>query len=366
MRKQALSFLLVVSVGLLSWGSAQGTRTEPFDLKKSQQELQIMKGILSTTLGFVSTELRSREASTGQKETTLGRIYEGSWGGSGISAYYLYGQGVTFLIPISSLRMAFSRGRPLIARVGDLDRLHYEVNTDLADQLERANDEMEAAALAVEEQRENMGILAAEAAERAAEAFRYQVESIKAPAKTKAARGGVAGGVPGGVAGGVPGGVVGGVPGGIGAGVGAGVGQAVAAPQAAPVPPAPAATAKAPRTPQSQEEMRKRLAEAQERVKKRREEFEAQRQKLLQSLAEVKVYLIEALANHGDSLTTVKPGEYINIILTTDEGMPLFSDEAGTRATRQVISVQKSWITDYKAGRLTMEAFKQKALQYTT
>jgi hypothetical protein len=28
------------------------------------------------------------------------------------------------------------------------------------------------------------------------------------------------------------------------------------------------------------------------------------------------------------------------------------------------ISVQKSWITDYKAGRLTVDAFKQKVLQY--
>ena len=112
--------------------------------------------------------------------------------------------------------------------------------------------------------------------------------------------------------------------------------------------------------------MRKKLAEVQERVKNRREAMEGRRQKLLQSLSEVKVFLIEALANHGDSLTTIKPNEYINIIFTTDEGPPMLHEEGSGRSVRQVVSIQKSWITDYKAGRLTMEAFRQKALQYST
>ena len=111
--------------------------------------------------------------------------------------------------------------------------------------------------------------------------------------------------------------------------------------------------------------MRRRLADAQEKVKKRREEFEAQRQKLLQSLSEIKVYLIEALANHGDSLTFLKPNEYINIILTTDEGFPIFPDEGESRALREVVSVQKSVVSDYKGGRLNLDAFKQKVLQYS-
>jgi hypothetical protein len=111
--------------------------------------------------------------------------------------------------------------------------------------------------------------------------------------------------------------------------------------------------------------MRKRLADAQEKVKRRRADLETRRQKLLQSLSEIKVYLIEALANHGDSLTFLKPNEYINIILTTDEGFPVFSDGGESRALREVISVQKTAVSDYKAGRVTLDAFKQKVLQYS-
>ena len=111
--------------------------------------------------------------------------------------------------------------------------------------------------------------------------------------------------------------------------------------------------------------MRKRLAEAQDKVKRRREESEQERQKLMEAVAQAKVYLIEALANHGDSLTTVKPNEYVNLVLTTDDVNVLFGGTEEPASHRQIISVQKSVITDYKAGRLTLEAFKQKVLQYT-
>ena len=52
------TLLLMISMGLLSWGAAQGARPDLFDLKKSQQELEVMKGILNTTLNFVLKELR--------------------------------------------------------------------------------------------------------------------------------------------------------------------------------------------------------------------------------------------------------------------------------------------------------------------
>ena len=100
--------------------------------------------------------------------------------------------------------------------------------------------------------------------------------------------------------------------------------------------------------------------EYQARIKKSREEAEANREKFLESLKEIRMPLIEALANYGDSLTTVKPGEYINLVLI--DGHLRF----GRMKTRHdIISAQKSWITDYKAGRLTLENFKQKVLQYT-
>ncbi|HTY63879.1 MAG TPA: hypothetical protein VMG30_16650, partial [Acidobacteriota bacterium] len=85
-------------------------------------------------------------------------------------------------------------------------------------------------------------------------------------------------------------------------------------------------------------------------------------EKFLESLKEIRVYLIEALANYGDSLTQVKPGEYVNLILYTDA---FDSDTSKMKTRHDIISAQKSWITDYKAGRITLDNFKQKVLQYT-
>jgi len=97
-------------------------------------------------------------------------------------------------------------------------------------------------------------------------------------------------------------------------------------------------------------------------IKKSREETEASREKLLESLKEIRVYLIEALANYGDSLTQVKPGEYINLILYADA---LDTNSGRMKARHDIISAQKSWITDFKAGRISLDSFKQKVLQYT-
>jgi len=129
------------------------------------------------------------------------------------------------------------------------------------------------------------------------------------------------------------------------------------APPAAPAPPVPPA----PPAPQAVEvnttKLKKAVEDAQARTKKLREDAESNRDKFLKNLAEAKAYLIEALANYGDGMTTVKPEEYINVVLTTDG-----YDDQRTRA--DVVSVRKSWVSDYKAGRLTMEAFKQKVIQY--
>ena len=85
----------------------------------------------------------------------------------------------------------------------------------------------------------------------------------------------------------------------------------------------------------------------------------------MEAMAQAKVYLIEALANHGDSLTTVKPNEYVTLVLTADDVIVLFAGSEDASSHRQIISVQKSVITDYKAGRLSLDGFKQKVLQYT-
>lgn len=106
------------------------------------------------------------------------------------------------------------------------------------------------------------------------------------------------------------------------------------------------------------EELRKRVDEYQEKARQSREELEANRKEFLQTMVEIKKQLVDVLANYGDSLTTVRPEEYINLVFATDE-----FDSQGTKF--DVISAKKAWITDYKAGRLTLDEFRQKAIQYT-
>ena len=274
-----------------------------------------MRGILSTTLGFVMKELRGKDSSPPEPKE---EFFYTSWRSSNVSAFYLYGQGAIFIIPASSFRNVFS---PFDKEGRLWDAQEYEIARE---------HEIEAAALAAE-------------------------ADVHVLAELKEA-GGVVGGVLGGVVGGVPGGVEGGIPGGVKAGTRV---QAPVAPQPPPAPSAAAPTA--PKPARSQDEIRKKLFKAQEEVKQRRDQAEAKRAKFLDQLAEIKVYLVEALANHGDSLTHVKPNEYITILITSDEG-DMFKDS--TRSHREVLSVQKSAVMDYKAGKLTLDAFKQKVLNY--
>ncbi|MGA2261887.1 MAG: hypothetical protein ABSH28_10655 [Acidobacteriota bacterium] len=291
MKKYLASVLILTCLGAFSL--AQGTKTALFDVTKSQQEMEIMKGILSTTLSFVAQNVQRVGASTKTATASPRKISPAiapMWRVSNMNAFYLYGQGAVFVMPTSSLRLG--NYDEIIVRADDL----------------------------------NLELVAASRA--------------MLTASEKALRGTGQG---------------------VGAGTGSGTGSGV--PQAAqpPTPPAP------PAPPQvNQEELRKKLAEAQDKVKKSREDSEASRAKFVAMLGEIKGYLIEALANHGDSLTTVKPNEYITLVILTDDfGGDLLRDESGPRTHQEVISVQKSWITDYKAGRLTLDAFKQKALQYS-
>ena len=57
MKRNCFVTVAVIGVVLLSLNGSQGAQVQPFDLRKCQQELEIMKGILRTTLGFASQEL---------------------------------------------------------------------------------------------------------------------------------------------------------------------------------------------------------------------------------------------------------------------------------------------------------------------
>jgi hypothetical protein len=306
MKKYMATTLVFLCLGSFSW--AQGAKATLFDAVKSQQELEIMKQILGTTLSFVAQNMQKQQASTRTVNTPFGPYsVRDPWRYSNMNAFYLYGQGAVFVIPTSNLRFSSMGGSG-----------NYSSDTAARDLL-RATGEINARSQEL--------------------AMRAQSLAIQY----------------------------------VGTGVAGGVGGAVAAGTPAPPPqPAQAATPKPPTPPAppaqlGQEELRKKVTEAQDRVKKSRADMEASREKFLASLGEIKAFLIEALANHGDSLTTVKPNEYITVVIMLDdsgESALLALDASGASAHHEVISVQKSWITDYKAGRLTLDAFKQKVLQY--
>jgi hypothetical protein len=145
---------------------------------------------------------------------------------------------------------------------------------------------------------------------------------------------------------------------------------AVAPSQASPAPAAPpqagvAQNDASPNPSEKQEQMRRKLSELQAKEKRKAVEEEARRAKFREVLTQLKGFLIEALANHGDSMTVVKPNEYLNLVVT-DDGRSFWvgGDSTNDRAQREIISVQKSVISDYKAGRLTLDGFKQKVMNY--
>jgi hypothetical protein len=323
MSKLHFCLILAVSLVLLWWNAAPGSQSQLFDSKRSQQELEIMKGILRTTLDFAAKELVG--SGSDDKKTRF------EFGGfQNISAFYLYGQGAVFAIPTSSLRHSLNvhleglKALDLGGEHGSIAALAgpQKINIDPLDLEIMVQEEMERAQEEVERARE--------------EVERLQESGQEANAPNVAV---------------------------------APVPAAPAEPQAPPAPAAPPAKPKPPRapkaglSPEKREQLRKRLAEAQEKVKQRQEELERSRAKLREQLAEIKVYLIEALANHGDTLSVVKPNEYINLVMMGDSGEFFLSGEPGSR--REIISVQKSVITDYKAGRINLEAFKQKVLDYS-
>jgi hypothetical protein len=90
---------------LLSLNGSQSAQVQAFDLRKCQQELEIMKGILRTTLGFASQELGS-SIKNEKVETKPGskRIVFARGGDFSIGAFYLAGQGAVFTIPTSGVR----------------------------------------------------------------------------------------------------------------------------------------------------------------------------------------------------------------------------------------------------------------------
>ncbi len=300
MRKNQLILISLVCSVFLPLSHFDGAPTQLFDLKKCRQELEVMRGILRTTLQFASQELTSESSTAELAKAYVNRGFEFS----NLGALYLVGQGAIFTIPASDFDSGAGHD---FALGGDFK---YSFNFD--DQqgwLEDLGSQME-------EMRDQL------------------------------------------------------------AGIGPEIAAALAGPPVPPTPPTPgvAVTPQVPKpAPNVEREAKQRLAtrekalkdrlsELQERVKKRNTDRAAREARFQEYLGQLKVFLVEALANHGDSLTIVKPNEYVNIVISRNPG--LWRVEDLERSQKEILSVQKSVITDYKAGRLTMEAFKEKVMDY--
>ena len=114
----------------------------------------------------------------------------------------------------------------------------------------------------------------------------------------------------------------------------------------------------------------KQLADLQQKMGEWRKQNQAARTRLKEQMAIAKVALVDALAKHGDSLTVVKPHEYITIVISADsQGWDTMSEMFSTASTtqdqhRQFISVKRSVVTDYKAGRISLDELKREVLSY--
>jgi hypothetical protein len=313
MKRSHWFVLLFACLILLPLGSTESAQVQPFDVKKCRQELEIMRGILRTTLGFASKELTaSTKVSDDSKKTFAVFMRGGEF--SNIGAFYLAGQGAVFTIPASGLRESLRARRDLnLKNAFNLKPGTFEFSFDDYNDL--------------------AGHLAEQAEDLAELAVQGVLASPEPPEPPEPPSAPLAPGVP--------------------------------APAVQPAPQAPAAAAGNESRSEKQKRARQKLSELQERAKQKAEEEEASRARFRERLDQLKVFLIEALANHGDSMTVVKPNEYLNLVIT-DDGRSFWvgHDSASQRAQREIISVQKSVISDYKAGRLSLDAFKQKVMNY--
>jgi hypothetical protein len=281
MKRYFISTALIFCLGVLCLAD------EPtFNVEKSRQELEIMKGILETSLAF----------SLSDEETVKSTFRVTNV--SNIDAFYLSGQGAVFMIPTSS----FYRSGGLI------------IMPEFSEQMSTLNEKVRILT-------QNLALQSEQLASKAQEW--NQTKSGIGPGKGA----------------------------GVGSGVGSGQGS-IAAPSPPSVPQPPSVPAPiVVQVPQASEQ---------------KEKAEARKAEYQKNLEKAKRQLIETLANYGDSLTTVQSGEYINVILTANNyTIGVYSTASGHQATHEVISARKSWITDYKTGRLSLEGFKQKVLQYS-
>ncbi|MDX1388215.1 MAG: hypothetical protein R3344_03445, partial [Acidobacteriota bacterium] len=87
MSKHTIWMIAALAIALGATALTARGETPDFDLKESQQEIEVMKGILRTTMTFASDDLE-------------GVLADNDWERSAIDGYYLVGQGAVFMISL--------------------------------------------------------------------------------------------------------------------------------------------------------------------------------------------------------------------------------------------------------------------------
>jgi len=269
-----IGLLAALLAGLGAWAQESGGAL--FDARKTGRELEIMKGILETTLSYAARDARAESGRhPGDRDH-----FERFFGPNQIDAYYLYGQGAVFTIPVGLM----SEG--IFGRPGGFDFFAADAE---------ARAEMEEA---LAEQRDQLAELEAERLDEEARAAGEGDEEAKPKDLEKLKQ----------------------------------------------------------KQAEMQAKMQKRAEALQARMQQQQQKLEQEKAKLQVVLQKIKIQLVDALANHGDSLSQIRPTEYITIIICPDDH---------TLGQAQILSVQRGTVVDYKAGRLTLEAFRKKVLDYT-
>jgi len=110
---------------------------------------------------------------------------------------------------------------------------------------------------------------------------------------------------------------------------------------------------------------KEKLEKMQQKIQQNRAEAKKRHEELLARVEKMKGSLKETLANYGDSLTIVKPDEFVTVVISGGSNFKMW-DEAGEEdEVCHVVSVKKSLVTDLKAGKISREEFERRVTDYS-
>ena len=298
----ALSVLIVLAACLVGIsGSSLGQPGR--DSGKAEKELEIMKSVISTTISMTKQRL-AEEREEGEDYRSRYQRYMVDFNENAIDGYYLHGQGVVFTIPFPCESAGFSLN--LERELARLDEAGLEHSLDI----EEMEQEIEMLVTEVELQRQELGL-----------------------------------------------------------------------PHAVPPPPPPFSAPEAPAEPEipetelsgpelagkkealarARENVEKAVARVRVRMKEAQEKSSQLEEMAAAEKEAIKEELINVLASHGGSLTQVKNGEFINLVLE-ESCEPLGWRNRNSKRT--VLSVRKDDIIAHLTGQISLDELEAKIVEY--